>query len=413
MGTAARVCKRSPGPENNETMPHPMSCEHRKSARAARILRAASGLLALALLGTPGSRAAEDDSAAVNVYMAGAEVRIDRAIDGDLVAAAGRIHIDQPVAGDAVLGAGSIDIQAAVGEDLRAAGGIITLAAPVHREVLLVAGRIILTPAADVRGETWLAAASVTLGGRLVSAAKVYARDITVTGESYGPLELSADRIEIGDGARVLGDITYSSASEIRIHPLAKVEGKVIRSPAKLDVNEPATIPGLKPLRPLLVVVLFAFGMLLIAACPRFVYGSVRTLAAVPSKSLALGTALFFSVPPVAVLLVITIIGIPVGLALLLAYALGLAGGYIVTALFIAARLARLVQGRALTGWRQYAFMAAALLLLALVTSIPYVGALILLLVCAGGLGAVVLQRFSRQHAAAAPDAGADTWPAA
>jgi hypothetical protein len=401
-------------------MPHFMSSETPGSGAPARRRRfgsLASRLLTLALLGTPcvpGALGAEDDSGPVNVYMTGAEVRIGRAIDGDLVAAAGRIHVDQPIAGDAVLGAGSIDIQAPVGEDLRAAGGIVTLAARVQREVLLVAGRIILTPAADVRGETWLAAASVTLGGRLVSAARVYARDITVTGESYGPLELSADRIEIADGARVFGDLTYSSTSEIKIHPLARVEGKVTRSPAKLDVHEStANIPGLKPLRPLVIAALFAFGVMLIAVFPRFVSGAVRTLAATPAKSLGLGTALFFSVPPVAVLLVITIIGIPVGLALLLAHAVALACGYIVTTLVVAARLARTVQNRTLSGWRQYAFMAAALLLLALVTSIPYAGTLILLLVCSAGLGAAVLQRLSRQSGSTPPATGADAWPAA
>src|ERR1044072_6018801 len=101
--------------------------------------------------------------------MAGAEVRIDRPVDGDLVDAAGRTHIPQPIAGDAVLGAGSIDVQSSVGEDLRGAGGIVTLAGKGGHEVLLVAGRGGLTPPAEVIGEPWLAAASVTLGGRLVS----------------------------------------------------------------------------------------------------------------------------------------------------------------------------------------------------------------------------------------------------
>ena len=65
---------------------------------------------ALALLiATPGpALAADDDNYPDPVYMTGAEVRIDRAIEGDLIAAAGRIHVDQPVGGDAVLAAGSL-----------------------------------------------------------------------------------------------------------------------------------------------------------------------------------------------------------------------------------------------------------------------------------------------------------------
>jgi hypothetical protein len=357
--------------------------------------------------------AVDEDAGPAHMYVAGAEVRIDRPVEGDLVAAAGRIHVDQPVAGDAVLGAGSLDLQAPIGEDLRAAGGIVTVASRVQGDMLIAAGRIILTRAADVHGEAWLAAASVALGGRAISRVKVHAREITVTGEFYGPLELSADRIEIGEGARVYGDITYRSASEIKVHPLAHVEGKVTRAAAAIPVHESAAgVPGLKPLRPLVLAALFAFAVLVVALMPNLTGSAVRSLGAAPAKSLGLGTALLFGIPPVAVLLVITIIGIPIGVVLIAAYALGLIAGYVVTALFIAHRLARTVQRAPLGGWRRHAFLAGALLLLALATSVPYVGPVIAVLAAAGGLGALVLQRFSR-HAASPPGAHRDAWPAA
>ena len=120
---------------------------------------------------------AEDDSTRSNAYVAGAEVRIDRPVDGDVVAAAGRIHVDPPVAGDAVIGAGSLDLQAAVGDDPRAAGGIVTVGAAVQGEVLIAAAKIIFSKSASIHGQAWLAAASVTLAGRTMSAIKVHARD--------------------------------------------------------------------------------------------------------------------------------------------------------------------------------------------------------------------------------------------
>lgn len=379
--------------------------------RLRRELAAASVLMLVATV--PSAAAADDDGGPVNVYMTGAEVRIDRGVEGDLVVAAGRIHVDQPVAGDAVLGAGSVDVQAPVGEDLRAAGGIVTVADRVQGEVLVVAARIIMSPASEVYGRTWLAAASVTLGGRALSAVKVYAREVAVLGEIYGPLEVSADRIEIRAGARVHGDLTYSGANEIVIHPQAQVTGKITRTPGTLDAHEPAAIiPGLKPLRPLLVAALFAAGVLLHVLFRSFMANTVRTLGAVPVKSVALGTALFFSVPPVAVLLVITIIGIPIGVALLAAHAVALLVGYLVTASFIAAKLGRALHAQPFNGWRQYALLAGAVVLVALATSIAYAGPLILLLACAAGLGATLLQRFSRRSETRTAE-NPDTWPAA
>lgn len=370
-------------------------------------------LAVVTALATAPAGAVDDDGAPLNVYMTGAEVRIDRPVEGDLVVAAGRIHIDQPVGGDAVLGAGSLDVQAPIGEDLRAAGGIVTLASRVQGEVLVAAGRIIVNPGAEIHGETWLAAANVTLAGRALSSVKVYARELTVLGEIYGPLDISADRIEIGDNARVYGDVTYSSANAIKIHPGAQIAGNVIRNPGKLEVREPAaTIPGLKPLRPLLIAALFAAGVLLHALFPRFTTDAVGTLAAAPAKSLGLGTALFLSVPPVAVLLVITIIGIPIGVILAAAHGLALLGGYLVTGFFLAAKLGQTLHRPALAGWQRYVLFAGALLLLALVTSIPYVGLVVLVLALAAGLGAIVLQRFSRPPAIA-PVENRDNWPSA
>ena len=272
---------------------------NRPQAVSSRFVRACARVFALALLlCVSGARAGEDDARPANVYMTGADVRIDRTVDGDLVAAAGRIHVDQPVAGDAVLGAGSIDVQSPIGEDLRGAGGIITVAGRVGHEVLLAAGRIIFTPAADVAGETRLAAASVSLAGRFASGVRVYARDITVS------------------------------------------------------------------------------------------------------------TALFFGVPPIAVLLIITIIGIPIALALIVLHAIALVCGYVVTAVLIGKGIGRTTGRHAAGGWQQYAFLTLAVVVLALVTSIPYLGVVMLLVACSAGLGAIVLQRFSRRSAAWAATTG-------
>ena len=372
-----------------------------------------SALAVVALVGAGTAWPADDDHNADPVYMTGAEVRIDRAIEGDLVAAAGRIHIDQPVGGDAVLGAGSLDVQAPVGEDLRAAGGIVTISQRVNGEVMIAAGRISLSRNAEVHGHTWLAAGTVTIDGRSLSSVRVYGRDVSILGEIYGPLQVSADRIEIRRSARVYGDITYSSRHEIAIDPGAQISGTVTRTPAKLDVEPNAATAGIRMLRPLLLIALFAASLLLYLVFPRFTERSVRMLGQVPIKSVGLGTALFFGVPPVAVLLLITIIGIPVAIALAVVHALAVLVGYLVTGFFIAEKIGHALHrsdsGKA---WRLL-LVAIALVLLALVTSIPYAGPLLLIVAFAAGIGAMVLQAFNRPGAAAAGSGSADVWPGA
>src|SRR6476620_11218351 len=117
---------------------------------------AAGCLTILALISGIGHAAEDADTQGGNVYMAGAEVRVDRAINRDLVAAGGRIEVVEPVAGDAVFGAGALDVRAPIGEGLRAAGGVINLTSRVHGDLLLVGGHVTLGPTSELRGAGWI-----------------------------------------------------------------------------------------------------------------------------------------------------------------------------------------------------------------------------------------------------------------
>ena len=341
--------------------------------------------------------AAEDrDTQAGNVYMAGAEVRVDRAVNRDLVAVAGRIEVVEPIAGDAVFGAGALDVRASIGEGLRAAGGVIKVTSTVHGDLLLVGGHIEIAPTAEIRGETWIAASRVTVSGR-VSALKLYGREIIIAGEVNGPLELSGRHIEVLSTARIHGDIEYSSSEQIKIDPAARISGQVNRATNTIDISNPlADIPILQALRPLLLAGLLAAALLLYGLFPRFMEHASILMREAPLRTLGLGTAVFFSVPPVAVLLVITIIGIPVGILLGAFYAVALLAAYVVTCFFIGETMARAVRQSPLSRRSRMMLLTLGLVILSFVTTLPYVGPFLLLVACIAGLGAIGLQAFSR-----------------
>lgn len=372
-------------------------------------LAACAALLSLVAATAQG---AEDEGVASNVYMAGADVRIDRGVEGDVVAAAGRINVDEPIVGDAVFAGGSVEVRAPIGEDLRAAGGVVMLSSRVHGEALLAGLRIVLGPGSELHGPAWIAGSHVSIGGRALSGLKVYGRRVLVLGEVRGPLEVSAGRLEIHRSAQIHGDLTYSSGEEISIEPGARIAGTVTRTSSALDfADHSADAPLLKALRPLLLCGLLAAGIVLFALFPRFTLTASQTLAHAPVKSLGLGVALFFSVPPVILLLVITIIGIPIAIALAAFHAIALLAAYLVTAHFIAERLAHALQRKApRRAWR-FVFLAVAIVLLSLAGSIPHAGVWLLLLALIAGLGGMVLQAFNRYNAPVKQ--AADAWPSA
>lgn len=134
---------------------------------------------------------------------------------------------------------------------------------------------------------------------------------------------------------------------------------------------------------------MLACGMLLYFLFPRAVHGMESTIARHPGRSLLAGLALLFTVPPVAVLCMVTVIGLPIGLALFLLYPLLLLLGYLGTAFFVSRRIAVAVtkQSEPLGGKKQLLYLAVALLLLSLALAVPFFGGLVLFLAVIVGMG--------------------------
>lgn len=338
--------------------------------------------------------AQEEGKTRENMYLSGTEVRPQGPITGDLVAAAGRITLDHYVQGDAVLAAGNIELRSGIGEDLRAAGAIITAAGRIAGELLIGGWSVSFSPDAEVGGSAWIAGHDTAVAGRFKRGLTVYSRDILVFAEVDGDVRLVGKTIEVHPAARIKGKLTYKSSSEIKVHPGAQI-GAIVREPGTFPRFE--LIGGGPPFRPLLMLGLLACGALLLALFPRFTIASSEAVGARPLQSLGLGTAIFFSVPPVILLLVITIIGIPIALAAAALYAVVLLAGYLVAACFMGSALLRLARGpAALRYWVRVAALAVALVALWLVRHVPYVGGLVILLVLIVGVGAMALHAFTR-----------------
>ena len=138
-------------------------------------------------------------------------------------------------------------------------------------------------------------------------------------------------------------------------------------------------------------VSLLVLGAILLLVLPRFTSQVARTVATDPGKSIALGFALAMCVPAAAILALVTVIGIPLGVGLLLVYPVLLMLGYITVSMFLGDRLAAHIgkrsEGAPGLGLRVTGF-AVSLAALVLVTLVPYVGWLALLLAVVAGLGA-------------------------
>lgn len=386
---------------------------------------AALFLVALAWLfvaGAAGAQASAPQAAASgpagegrNIYEAGGQVRPAGPVQGDFTAAGARVILDQPVGGDATVAGGSVDVRAPVADDVRAAGGDVSVESTVGGELFATGGHITLTRGARVARGATLYGSSITVGGRIEGDLKASGQEVTIDGEVGGNVRVVAARLALGPGARIAGTLTYDSASELERAAGAVVGGTITHeraSPPPPGRGEPrsagrtweggaygpAWAAGLVG-----YLALLACAAVFLLVAPGFTAQASDRAGQAPWLALAIGFAAFVAVPMLAVLLFITLLGIPLALAVLALYPVLLLTGFVVGVLFIARRIPPAIRQPAPVRFgRMIAYFALALLLVLLLGRLPFVGAALVGVLSLLGMGACVLEAYRRRQDSAA-----------
>jgi hypothetical protein len=344
-----------------------------------------------------------------NIYIAGGVVRVEQAVGGDLVAAGGKISVERDVKGDAALAGGDVRVEGSMGGDLRAAGGNITIIGAIQGEVLGAGGNIELAPGAQVEGRMRLAAGNVRVAGTTAGDAAIYARNITVAGDIGGNARLVGETIEVLPGAHIRGRLSYSSPHAINAAANATIAGGVSRESYghMPDVRRVwrvvAWIAGA-----LFGIGVFVAGALLVLLIPDAIRRVEQTLTHASWLCLGTGLGLFLAIPFVALVLFVSIIGIPLGALLLALYPAVLLVGFLLAMLFVGDRGAAFMRKEANpSAAARVVALALTLIAFALMRALPLVGALVTAFAVLFGMGALamtVYRHFSRpDHPTQAP----------
>lgn len=336
-----------------------------------------------------------------NQYLAGAAVQPAGPVSGDLTAVGGRVLIDQRVAGDALLAGGSVSVRAPVDDDVRAAGGDVTIESAVGGELMAAAGSLLIAPTARIGQGAVLAGGIVTLNGEILGDVTVNAQRIVLNGRVSGDARLVGERVELAPTARIEGSLSHDSPD------FSMADGAVVVGPVTHGENRPgsqrhpgphgewrwkASAPGWAGMLATYVALLAA-GALFVLLFPKLSAEAPDEIPRAPGLALAIGLGVLAGVPLLAVLLFITLLGIPLGILTFMLYPLLMLLGYLAGIAFLAqrARLRMSSQAKPASAINTIGFMALALLAVMLIGLLPMVGHLVALIVMAMGLGACVL----------------------
>jgi hypothetical protein len=316
-------------------------------------------------------------------YFAGrAQVDIDGTVNGDAFIAGGVVNVGGTINGMLVVAGGEVNVTGTVTDRIICVGGTIRISGKTEKSLFAGGGKVYLERGATV-GEYLLAGGGqVQIVGTVARDAKIGATDLRLTGAIKGDLDAGVERLTIDEGATVGGNLTVMAKDSGNIHITpGTVLGKMTLKAGK-EAPAPTTL-GMKPGHLIFHVLLF-FSLCLTALVLSFLLP--RQLASIgtmvngrPGESVLVGLAALILVPLVAVILCITVIGIPIGLFLLfflgwLAYL-----SQMVIGVFLGLRVFAL-EGK--TGWSLFGPVALGILAVHVCMLIPVLNVIIVI----GGL---------------------------
>jgi hypothetical protein len=369
------------------------------------MLALACGLLVAAMLlaSTSGPAAAVDMrrfGGSVNVaaegeddlWAMGGDVTILGNVAEDVWAAGGRVEVDVTAGGDVWIAGANTELRGSVAEDAWIGGANILVDAKVGQNLHAAGANVEVTQASEIGRNSSLYGATVVFRGRAGPNLNIAADSIVFEGTVEGPLTLEGRRVEIGDGARIAGELTIYSVNQPMVSPRASLAGQPTVQPSRPATGAPQPTNWLFTASVLLAFAASAFvlGLALLLLMPDVTNSMVRSLRSRAPLTAVNGLLALVGGIAVALVLIVSLIGAPLGFFLLLALPLLALAGHAVTGLTIA----ELVFNRDddPLGWlKRAALLAAGVVFVAAFGFIPYVGWLIILALLVFGMGSVML----------------------
>jgi cytoskeletal protein CcmA (bactofilin family) len=305
-----------------------------------------------------------------DLILFGREVVVRGVVEGDVIAFAQRIEIEGEVKGS-VRGAGeTIDVRGKIGKNVSLAGKYVNILKGAEIGWDLVAGAQRLSVEGMVNGDVKGGAGEGILGGFV-----------------GGNVELKLQELTVLPTTQIKGNLIYSASREATIPKEAKIEGKVIFNPLPTQPPKPIRMRTPLSLRLFWLLSLIATGAFLVLLLPRHLREMGSDMLDRPWLNIGWGFVVLIVTPISAIIIAITLIGIPLSLMSWAIYfiAIYLSTPIVGTALGLKI-LQRLLKREDVN---LYLSMAVGVIIFYILQNIPILGWLMSLLGICWGLGGI------------------------
>ncbi len=281
-----------------------------------------------------GGEVVDDD-----LYIVAGTITVDGTVNGDLWAVGNTIIVNGPVEGSVMAAGRTISINGDVGHAVRAAGETVIINSDVNGDVMVGCGQVNIASTATVGGDLLLGVGNARIDGLIEGIIKGGGGGVTISGEVRGNVDLKVENLTILPTANIQGDLVYTSEEEADIQSGARIGGATTHNLPEVKESRARDFPfvlfsgiGGKVIGFLMAFIAGLVIILLVPGRLKSIADSIRTR---PGPSAGWGALALFVTPIAAVIVCITIIGIPVGLIALALWGIAFYLAQIPVGLFI------------------------------------------------------------------------------
>jgi cytoskeletal protein CcmA (bactofilin family) len=327
----------------------------------------------------------EDDPIVEDVYVTSRTAIVDGTIEGDLTIFTGNLTINGEVTGNVqVFSSGTVRINEGgrIGGSLRGAALNITVSGEVASDVFASAASVVVEEEGTVGRDVMAFGGVLRVEGDVGRDIRGRTARSVIDGSVGGDIDVASQKLELGSGAVVSGDVLYRSPVEASVGPGAQVSGTVTRLPAQSNFvySVILTLANLVGFLGFLLAGLVA--LVLLRGSGSRATGAVLTK---PIRSLIYGLIAVVVAPVSTVILAATLVGIPLAVLVVLI----IVASFVVGPVPAIAALGNRVLGR--RGGLLGAFVVGAVLWRFGIWAIPVFGGVLYIVALVWGIGAWIV----------------------
>ncbi len=350
-------------------------------------------------------------------YATSYDIVVDGEISGDLVGACNQAEVRGKIGGSLSLFSRYLQFAGSCDHSLRWMGENMTVTGRVGGSVVAGGAYVKLRPGSVVEHDVDVYGSEVNLDGIINGRVSGQAKTIRISGQIQGDVSLEAETIILSPPATITGNLTYTTDTEdaLTIEPGVTVVGEVAWQQPEIGDGEDAGILTGLAYKTASLLAAFIFGALMFAffrtqaseslnqlstrfpaAIAAGLAGLLGLVIAIVILVLALLGALIGSIllggdlPVLGVaILVLSILAIPISSFVTVSGAVALYSGKIVVGLYAGHQILKLGRGKTPELSKTALFLG--LVLITVLTAIPYLGNIVFALAAMIGAGAIIL----------------------